>query len=659
MVEKSESAPLEVSLNTPSAVYQPGQARVAASAVSGRLRERTGLLSQPALLAGASLILGLVFWLRLQNLMVSEWGYDQGYYLLVAHLMARGFAPYQEIYMSEPPGMVWSGYLPLQFFGSIWGMRFAMLCYTLLAVAATISLGSKLGGHLAGWLAGALLIFHNEFFGLTVDPGLPAISLALVALGLALRYRSTRKPGWLGVSALAMAGSFLLKLYMLPVAALVILMIYLAQAGLPLALGRRQFLRHALFWMGLMGLVILGVYLSYGLPTLLDQTIFFHLHKSEANPWSPWANLASIWTWLLARPLFLAVSLYSLGLAWLQRRRFGWMILAWLLLALLYLMVLNPLRTKHLFMLIPLQVIMIGLALSHSLNFNAAGRWLTWGVRSAGLVLTVWLFGQIFFAFGPLVKPPIPMVSESKQPIVEALTKFTTPTDCAVTDDPYIALVSGRLPPPWFANLSYARFESGSLDSDELRRITNIYNCQVVAPTFERLKNSSRPYYDWAKNEYLRTWVVDGKEIMLGKALAEAKPMSPISAQFGDQVTLLGLDWTASKTPADRHAYLSLYWQTLKPFSQTFKIFVQVRDTAGQTLISADHEVFDGLLPSQAWPVGRILKDTHRLPLSGDTPAGQYTLYIGLYDPATLERLPVTNDSSGENAAVFPGIILP
>jgi hypothetical protein len=457
-----------------------------------------------------------------------------------------------------------------------------------------------------------------------------------------------------------MAGSFLLKLYMLPVMALIILIIYLAQTGLPSTLGRRQFLRHALLWTGLVGLVILGVYLSYDLPTMLDQTVFFHLHKSEANPWSPWINLAAIWTWLSARPLFLGISLYSLGLLWLQRRRFGWIIMAWLLLALLYLIVLNPLRTKHLFMLIPLQVILIGLALSHWLNFKTnAGRWLTWGVRSAGLVLTVWLFAQMFFAFGPLVRPVVPMVSESKQPIVEALTKFTTPTDCVVTDDAYLALVSDRLPPPWFGNLSYARFESGSLDSEALKKLTNIYNCQVVAPTLERLKNSSRPYYDWVKNEYLRTWVVDGKEIMLGKALAEAKPMIPVSAQFGDQVILLGLDWTPSETPADRHAYLSLYWQTLKPFNQNFKIFVQGRDATGQTVISADHEVFDGLLPTQAWPTGRILKDTLRLPISGDTPAGQYTFYVGLYDPATLERLPVTNDSSGENAAVFPGITFP
>jgi hypothetical protein len=651
MIEKSESA-----------VYKPGRTHPGASSAPATRRGEASLLTRPATLVGAILILGVVFWLRLQNLMVSEWGYDQGFYLLVAYLLERGFAPYQEIHMSEPPVMVWSLQLPLQLFGSIWGLRFAMLCYTLIAVAATISLGHKLGGRLVGWLAGALLIFNNEFFGTTVDPGTPSISLALVALVLALRYRSTGKPGWLGLSALAMAGSFLLKLYMLPITPLVILIIYLAQqeSSASAFYKRRQFLRHTLLWVGLVGGVILGIYLIYDLPTLLDQTVFFHLQKSEANPWSPWVNLAFIWSWLSVRPLFLGISLYGLGLAWLQRRRFGWIILAWLLLALLYLMVLNPLRTKHLYMLIPLQGVMIGLALSQWLNFKSrAGQWLTWGLRSAGLALTCWLFAQMLFAFGSLVKPATPMVAESKQSIVEALTKFTTPTDCVVTDDPYIAVASSRLPPPWFSSLSYARFSSGDLETPELIEVTNLRNCQVIAPTFERLKNSRRPYYDWAKNEYLRTWVVDGKEIMLGKPLTEVNPMNPAAAQFGEQVTLLGLDWTTSESPADRHVYLSLYWQTLKPFNQGYKIFVQVRDAAGQTVVSADHEVFDGLLPTAAWPVDRILKDTLRVPISPEVPAGQYSLYTGLYDPASLERLPLANDSSGENAVVFPNITLP
>jgi hypothetical protein len=613
-------------------------------------------------MAGAILILWLVFWLRLQGLPVSEWGYDQGYYLLVAHLMTRGFAPYQEIHMSEPPGMVWSVYLPLQLFGSIWGMRFAMLGFTLIAIAATISIGQKLGGRLAGWVAGGLLIFSNEFFGATVDPGIPSISLALVAIVLALRYRSTKKPGWLGLSAVAMAGSFLLKLYMLAVVPLIILIIYLAQQEMdqPTSRKRGQFWRHALLWVGVVSLVMLGVYLVYGLPTLLDQTVFFHLYKSEAYPWNPSANLTTIWTWLLNSPLLLGVSLYGLGLALVQPRRFGGIILAWLLFALLYLAILNPLRTKHLFMLIPLQTVLASLVLSHWLTFKRqSGQMLTWVVRGVGLALTLFLFIQMFFTFIQLDRPVTPMVDEQKQPIVEALVKFTTPADCIITDDPYIAIVSGRLPPPWLSNLSYARFESGSLTTEDLRQITERQGCQAVVPTFDRLKNSDRAYYDWAKSQYLRTWVVDGKEIMLGKLLTEANPMTPVQAEFQDQVILLGLDWAASDSPDDPHVYLSLYWQTLKPFSQNYKIFVQLRDAAGQTVASADHEAFDGLLPTSVWPVSRILKDTHRIPLSPDLPGGSYTLYVGLYDPASLERLPLVNDTSSENAVVFPDVTLP
>src|SRR5262245_28653371 len=105
MIEKSEPTPLETSLKAPSGVYPPSRARLADNSISTLLRGATSLLSRSKLIVGAILILWLVFWLRLQNLMVSNWDYDQGFYLLVAHLMDRGFAPYREIHMSEPPGM--------------------------------------------------------------------------------------------------------------------------------------------------------------------------------------------------------------------------------------------------------------------------------------------------------------------------------------------------------------------------------------------------------------------------------------------------------------------------------------------------------------------------------------------------------------------------
>jgi hypothetical protein len=244
------------------------------------------------------------------------------------------------------------------------------------------------------------------------------------------------------------------------------------------------------------------------------------------------------------------------------------------------------------------------------------------------------------------------MVGEDLQPLLALLEKFTTPTDCLITDNPYLAFVANRMPPPWLANLSYARFESGSLDTETMIKISQAYNCPVVAPILDRIKNANRPYYDWAKGNYMRVWIVDGAEVMIGKPLTEVQPGLPLNVDFTDQVTLVGADWY----PGHHGGYISLYWKTQRRFTQNYKIFIQLRDAKGQVIANADHEAYDGLVPTQLWWVGYIIKDTNRLNWPADLPSGDYILYIGLYDPATLERLPINGDASGENAVIIPGI---
>ena len=102
--------------------------------------------------------------LQSQYLLWGEWSYDQGYYLLVARLIDYGYQPYTEIYMSEPPLMVWSIGLPLRFFGSVEGMQLVMIAYGLLGVAALISIGISLDGKLTGLLASVLFAFNFVFF---------------------------------------------------------------------------------------------------------------------------------------------------------------------------------------------------------------------------------------------------------------------------------------------------------------------------------------------------------------------------------------------------------------------------------------------------------------------------------------------------------------
>lgn len=605
-------------------------------------------------------ILSTTFWLRTQYLLWSDWGYDQGFYLLVAHLMAKGFAPYQQIHMSEPPLMVWSVDLPLQWFGSLWGMRFAMVGFTLVGMAALIRMGQLLDGRLTGLIAGGLLVFDTYFFGTGVDPGLPSVSLALVSIVMALEYRASKNLTWLLLSGVLLAGSFLLKLYMVVAIPVIGLIIYLTHLDRYQSWSQLKapFLKDTLIWAGTVSLCMLMVYTIYGLPTLLTQTVLFHLYKSAAYVYDIKFNAAVLWKFIADRGFIWIIALYALGRGVTQPKKFGWIMFGWLFFSLIFLLLFNPLRVKHLILLVPFGALLAGLALSHLITFaQNPNHSVNWLVRSVGIVLFISLLTYQAVTFIQLNKRVKPVVSEGKQPIVEMLRQFTAPTDCIITDDPYIAIDSDRMPPPWLSNLSYARFESNSLAEQDLFEITNNHNCQVVVPTFDRLKNSNRTYYDWTKGEYLRTWVVDGKEIMLAKPLTQVTPTIPLYAEFQNQVTLLGIDWIKSEKFVDNQRYISLYWQTLQPFDRNYKIFVQLRNTQGQTVASADHEAFNGLVPTKVWPVDSIIKETNTIIIPDDIAPGQYSLYVGLYDPTTLERLPIVNDTSGENAAVIANVI--
>jgi hypothetical protein len=41
------------------------------------------------------------------------------------------------------------------------------------------------------------------------------------------------------------------------------------------------------------------------------------------------------------------------------------------------------------------------------------------------------------------------------------------------------------------------------------------------------------------------------------------------------------------------------------------------------------------------------------LTLPSDLPEAAYQIYVGLYDPKNLERLPLRGDTSGENALIL------
>ncbi len=105
--------------------------------------------------------------------------------------------------------------------------------------------------------------------------------------------------------------------------------------------------------------------------------------------------------------------------------------------------------------------------------------------------------------------------------------------------------------------------------------------------------------------------------------------------------------------------YLTLFWQPLTVPSTDYTTFVHLRDHGGVTVAQYDGQPLAGLYPTSHWQQDEVVIDPISLTLPPNLPAGNYKLYTGLYQLDTLERLPVINDTSGENAIFLGEVTLP
>jgi hypothetical protein len=86
---------------------------------------------------------------------------------------------------------------------------------------------------------------------------------------------------------------------------------------------------------------------------------------------------------------------------------------------------------------------------------------------------------------------------------------------------------------------------------------------------------------------------------------------------------------------------LTLYWQSLKPTTTGYTVFVHLLGPDGAILAQSDHIPADASRPTTGWLPGEIVVDTAVFYLPADAPPGPYQFRIGLYDPTTGQRLPL------------------
>jgi hypothetical protein len=136
----------------------------------------------------------------------------------------------------------------------------------------------------------------------------------------------------------------------------------------------------------------------------------------------------------------------------------------------------------------------------------------------------------------------------------------------------------------------------------------------------------------------------------------EAAITRPLEVDFDDGVRLLGYDIGADTLAPGDTVYLTLYWQARRPVEHRYKVFTHVlgEDYNAQSRSflwgQQDNEPVSGARPTSTWRHNEVIVDNYAILLDPGAPPGAYSIEIGLYDPAMLERLPVL-DEQGQAVA--------
>jgi hypothetical protein len=137
---------------------------------------------------------------------------------------------------------------------------------------------------------------------------------------------------------------------------------------------------------------------------------------------------------------------------------------------------------------------------------------------------------------------------------------------------------------------------------------------------------------------------------LLQAPLAE-RDLPPVSqaveTTFGNAATLEGVILDDDAFASEGQVELTLHWRALQSMDISYTVFVHLFGPDGAIHAQRDAFPLNGGYPTNVWQPGEVVADHYVLIVPQDGPPGEYRLVVGLYDQATMERLPAI-DAKGE-----------
>ena len=118
----------------------------------------------------------------------------------------------------------------------------------------------------------------------------------------------------------------------------------------------------------------------------------------------------------------------------------------------------------------------------------------------------------------------------------------------------------------------------------------------------------------------------------------------PVEARFGDAITLVGYDVSATSVASGSVLTVTLVWRGEAALTTDYTPFIHVLDSDGTLVGQSDQPPAGGAYPTSLWQPGDIVRDHHHLIIGHRAQSGPCRLLVGMYNLKTNERLPAYAD---------------
>jgi hypothetical protein len=607
------------------------------------------------------------------NLNTFAWDGDEGMNLMRTQMWRAGYDLYTDVWSDQPPGMMILIRLAFAAFGtSVQAGRAVTITLAVLGLLAVALIAHEAAGWSAAFSSVVLLATAPLFLRLSraVMSSLPATCLATLSFALVLIYCRRAQRRWLLISGLAFGMSLLIKPLGVPV---------LAPIGLALLLlpAREQIAAQA----------TVSDFVLWGLGAVIPVVVslgVFDGREMVAQIVGTTTNAQSAYTLTVATRLrriadvlrqghlgLVALGLYGVAVATWHRSPIALLLLIWLLVAVLAFAVYTPVWYHHAFLiLIPLAIAAgiglswladaFGLRRAYMVPDDNPGplrrrlRFPTVDVALAMIAVVAWLI------FLPQTVREIRGSVRWSQPEawtgLADLRALTQPGDYVITDYPIMAFRAHLLVPPGLATPSSKRLASGELSAHELQTFAERFQPTAVVIWSKVFRYNAPEFVAWVDDHYYPAHIYNVEQ-RIYVDLPDT-PDHVLEAELGERVTLVGYTVPSEVKPGERLS-VTLFWRAERPLDTSYTVFNHLLDDSGQLRAQADGLPIGGRHPTTAWQPGKVVTDLHEIDIPPDLPAGRYLLQVGMYDLATLDRLPLTTRPDQDAIRLQPVQVAP